>query len=127
MRAISTMHYNSNIQACITGSWDCTVRIWDPRASVASSNATDSKGGAQSVHRQPSTVYTMDSIRNQLVVGTAGRHVLIWDLRQMHAPLEQRESSLRYQTRCIQCFPNGQGYILGSIEGNDMLIDTILL
>ncbi|TNN19698.1 Mitotic checkpoint protein isoform 2 [Schistosoma japonicum] len=116
LRAISTMHYNSNIQACITGSWDCTVRIWDPRASV-SSNATDSKGGAQSVHRQPNTVYTMDSIRNQLVVGTAGRHVLIWDLRQMHAPVEQRESSLRYQTRCIQCFPNGQGYILGSIEG----------
>ncbi|CAH8830855.1 unnamed protein product [Trichobilharzia szidati] len=114
-RAISTMHYNTCIQACITGSWDCSVRIWDPRAS--SSYAHDSKGGAQSYHRQPSTVYTMDSIRNQLVVGTANRHVLIWDLRQMHAPVEQRESSLRYQTRCIQCFPNGQGYILGSIEG----------
>ncbi|CAL8092106.1 unnamed protein product [Calicophoron daubneyi] len=119
VRAISVMHYNSTIQACITGSWDCTVRIWDPRASAANaaSNAADGKGGAQSVHRQPNTVYTMDSIRNQLVVGTAARHVLIWDLRQMHAPVEQRESSLRYQTRIIRCFPNGQGYILGSIEG----------
>ncbi|TPP63665.1 Mitotic checkpoint protein BUB3 [Fasciola gigantica] len=118
VRAISVMHYNTTIQACITGSWDCTVRIWDPRAASATAAAGNSdKGGAQSVHRQPNTVYTMDSIDNQLVVGTAGRHVLIWDLRQMHAPVEQRESSLRYQTRCIRCFPNGQGYILGSIEG----------
>ncbi|GAA55215.1 cell cycle arrest protein BUB3 [Clonorchis sinensis] len=116
-RAISTMHYNPTIQACITGSWDCTVRMWDPRASSSSNNASGDKGGAMSVHRQPNTVYTMDSIRHNLVVGTAGRHVLIWDLRQMHAPVEQRESSLRYQTRCIRCFPNGQGYILGSIEG----------
>lgn len=117
LRAISVMHYNPTIQACITGSWDCTVRIWDPRIPAAGNMNSDSKGGAQSLHRQPSTVYTLDSINHQLVVGTAGRHVLIWDLRQMHAPVEQRESSLKYQTRCIRCFPNGQGYILGSIEG----------
>ncbi|CAH8571901.1 unnamed protein product [Dicrocoelium dendriticum] len=118
-RAISCMQYNSTILACITGSWDCTVRLWDPRAtpSDVGSKGADGKGGAVSVHRQPNTVYTLDSIRHNLVVGTAGRHVLIWDLRQMHAPVEQRESSLRYQTRCIRCFPNGQGYILGSIEG----------
>ncbi|KAF8562120.1 hypothetical protein P879_08872 [Paragonimus westermani] len=119
-RAISVMHYNTTIQALITGSWDRTVRLWDPRVSSGAGTQQangDAKGGALSVHRQPDTVYTMDSIKHQLVVGTAGRHVLLWDLRQMHAPVEQRESSLRYQTRIIRCFPNGQGYILGSIEG----------
>ncbi len=32
-------------------------------------------------------------------------------------PMENRESNLKYQTRCIRCFPNKQGYVLSSIEG----------
>lgn len=32
-------------------------------------------------------------------------------------PEQTRESSLKYQTRCIRCYPNGTGYALGSIEG----------
>jgi hypothetical protein len=32
-------------------------------------------------------------------------------------PIENRESNLKYQTRCIRCFPNKQGYVLSSIEG----------
>lgn len=30
---------------------------------------------------------------------------------------QRRESSLKYQTRCIRCFPNKVGYVLSSIEG----------
>ena len=30
---------------------------------------------------------------------------------------QKRESSLKYQTRCLSCFPNKQGYVLSSIEG----------
>jgi cell cycle arrest protein BUB3 len=30
---------------------------------------------------------------------------------------QKRESSLKYQTRCLACFPNKQGYVLSSIEG----------
>jgi len=29
----------------------------------------------------------------------------------------QRESSLKFQTRCIRTYPNGEGYALSSIEG----------
>lgn len=32
-------------------------------------------------------------------------------------PDENRESPLRHQTRCIRCFPDGQGYGISSIEG----------
>lgn len=32
-------------------------------------------------------------------------------------PEQARESSLKYQTRCIRCYPNGTGYALSSIEG----------
>ncbi len=30
---------------------------------------------------------------------------------------QQRESSLKYQTRCISTYPDGRGYALGSVEG----------
>jgi cell cycle arrest protein BUB3 len=54
---------------------------------------------------------------DKMVVGTAGRKVLLWDLRNMGIVQQRRESSLKYQTRAIRCFPNRQGYVLSSIEG----------
>jgi hypothetical protein len=62
-------------------------------------------------------VYTVGVSGNQLVVGTALRKVLVWDLRNMGYVQQKRESSLKYQTRCIRTFPNKQGYVLSSIEG----------
>ncbi len=58
------------------------------------------------------------------MVGTALRKVSIWDLRKFSSqtPIENRESNLKYQTRCIRCFPNRQGYVLSSIEGIDRLL-----
>ena len=65
----------------------------------------------------PRQVYTMSLCGDKLVVGTAGRRVLVWDLRNMGYVQQRRESSLKYQTRCIRCFPNKDGYVLSSIEG----------
>ena len=81
----------------------------------------------------------MDTHGLRLVVGTAGRQVHIYDIRNMNEPLQKRESSLKFQTRAIRCFPNGEGmhlfvavsvtlsrgstlpfhlgYVLSSIEG----------
>ena len=52
-------------------------------------------------------VFTMSLCGERLVVGTAGRRVYIWDLRNMGF-VQKRESSLKFQTRCIRCFPNKQ-------------------
>ena len=30
---------------------------------------------------------------------------------------QKRDSNLKYQTRCINCFPNGIGFVVSSIEG----------
>ena len=30
---------------------------------------------------------------------------------------QQRESSLKFQTRCVSCDPAGRGYAVGSVEG----------
>ncbi len=32
-------------------------------------------------------------------------------------PEQERESSLRYQTRCLRCYPDATGYAMGSVEG----------
>lgn len=58
----------------------------------------------------------------RLVVGTAGRRVYIWDLRNM-GYVQKRESSLKFQTRCIRCFPNKQVCYL---KKNTKLIFKIL-
>ena len=62
-------------------------------------------------------VYTMSLCGNKLIVGTAGRRVLVWDLHNTGFVQQRRESSLKYQTRCIRAFPDKQGYVLSSIEG----------
>eukprot|EP00048_Salpingoeca_helianthica_P015840 m.228899 g.228899 ORF g.228899 m.228899 type:complete len:327 (+) comp17620_c0_seq1:1343-2323(+) len=90
----------------VSGSWDKTIRLWDPRTRAATGE-----------HAQADKVYTMALSDNRLVVGMAGRHVWIWDLRNMAGPEQRRESSLKYQTRCIRAFPDKQGYVVTSIEG----------
>jgi cell cycle arrest protein BUB3 len=87
----------------ITGSWDKTVKCWDPRG-VSGPEHT-----LVGTYAQPERVYSLSLVGNRLVVATAGRHVNIYDLRNMSQPEQKRDSSLKYQTRCVRCFPNGTG------------------
>ncbi|XP_064451472.1 mitotic checkpoint protein BUB3 isoform X1 [Mirounga angustirostris] len=103
---IRCVEYCPEVNVMVTGSWDQTVKLWDPR--------TPCNAGTFS---QPEKVYTLSVSGDRLIVGTAGRRVLVWDLRNMGYVQQRRESSLKYQTRCIRAFPNKQGYVLSSIEG----------
>jgi len=105
--AISTMNYSREISALITGSWDRTVRFWDPRSSNAQ----------QAVHNLPERVYQMDLVNHTLVVGMASRLFSIYDIRKMDAPTQTRESSLKFMTRALACMVDGQGYATASVEG----------
>ncbi|XP_015786893.1 mitotic checkpoint protein BUB3 [Tetranychus urticae] len=104
--AIRCVEYAPEINVVITGGWDACIKLWDPRAPAPSGSFA-----------QPEKIYTMNICGETLVVGTAGRRVLVWDLRNMSYVQQRRESSLKYQTRYIKCFPNKQGYVLSSIEG----------
>ncbi|PRW58435.1 mitotic checkpoint [Chlorella sorokiniana] len=94
-----------------TAGWDSTLRLWDPRAAP----------GAGQVARLslPGKAYSMSASGQRLVVGCSGRHVDIYDLRTLESgqPEQRRESSLKFQTRCVRCFADGAGYALGSVEG----------
>lgn len=70
-----------------------------------------------STHAQDNKVYTLAVCGERLIVGTANRKVLIWDLRNMAYVLQKRDSSLKFQTRAIRAFPDQTGYVLSSIEG----------
>ena len=85
----------------ITGSWDKTLKCWDPRG------ASGQEKTLVGTYSQPERVYSMSLVGHRLVVATAGRHINVYDLRKMSQPEQWRESSLKYQTRCVCCYPNG--------------------
>eukprot|EP00877_Chromochloris_zofingiensis_P007716 jgi/Chrzof1/3198/Cz12g15160.t1 len=95
----------------VSASWDQTMKLWDTRLPSHQCNVATVP--------LPGKAYTMSTSGNKLVVGTSGRHVWIFDVKQLAsgAVEQKRESSLKYQTRCIHCYPDGRGYALGSVEG----------
>jgi len=90
----------------MTASWDKTIRYWDGR--------TPSPALSVSL---PERVYCADVRDHLAVVGTADRHVLIYNLNNPQQPYRSLESPLKFQSRCVRCFPDKTGFALGSIEG----------
>lgn len=96
----------TNTPVVVSGSWDKTLRYWDTRTPNPIATI-----------QLPERVYTMDSSQKLLVVGTAERHVCIIDLNNPQQIRKTVTSPLKWQTRSITCYPQGNGYALGSIEG----------
>ncbi|KAJ7418352.1 Mitotic checkpoint protein BUB3 [Willisornis vidua] len=111
---ISSVKFSPNTsQFLLVSSWDTTVRLYDVPANTMRLKYQHSGAVLDCAFY----VYTLSVSGDRLIVGTAGRRVLVWDLRNMGYVQQRRESSLKYQTRCIRAFPNKQGYVLSSIEG----------
>mmetsp|Transcript_1569 Transcript_1569/g.2511 ORF Transcript_1569/g.2511 Transcript_1569/m.2511 type:complete len:326 (+) Transcript_1569:91-1068(+) len=106
---VSCMQYDPHHNFLVTGSWDSTATVWDPRQ-------TDS-AHCTAVLNLPGKAYSLSLTSTRIVVATSERHIVVYDSRNLSAPEQVRESPLRYQTRKVSCFPNGEGFALGSIEG----------
>ncbi|KAK2403939.1 Transducin/WD40 repeat superfamily protein [Trifolium repens] len=89
-----------------TGSWDKTVKYWDTRL-------------ANPVHTQqlPDRCYAMSVRHPLMVVGTADRNLIVFDLKNPQTEYKRIVSPLKQQTRCLAAFPDQQGFLVGSIEG----------
>jgi len=89
-----------------TGSWDKTIKYWDLRSPnpVAKIDL-------------PERCYTMDIAYPLMVVGTAERHLLMYNLTNPTTVYRQIVSPLKWQTRVVACFPGANGFAVGSIEG----------
>jgi len=96
----------SNAQMIVTGSWDKTIKYWDLRSSTAVATV-------QCQER----VYTLDVKKNLLVVGTADRYINVINLNEPTKFYKTLQSPLKWQTRVVSCFPEANGFAVGSIEG----------
>ncbi|KAK2079795.1 Poly(A)+ RNA export protein rae1 [Prototheca wickerhamii] len=90
----------------VTGSWDKTLKYWDLR----SPNPVHT-------HQLPERCYGLSSSGNIMVAATAERHIQIFNLANPQTPWKTEMSPLKFQTRCVACFPDAKGYLLGSVEG----------
>ncbi|GAA6038993.1 hypothetical protein JCM8097_000145 [Rhodosporidiobolus ruineniae] len=89
-----------------TGSWDKTLRYWDMRSSTPVAQV-----------QLPERCYSMDSRSSLLVVGTAERHIQIFNLNNPTVPYKAITSPLRHQLRAVSGFPDATGFALSSVEG----------
>jgi cell cycle arrest protein BUB3 len=51
----------------------------------------------------------MDIHDNTLLVGMANRLNYVYDIRKLDEPIQRRDSSLKFMTRCIKLTPLGDG------------------
>ena len=89
----------------ISSSWDSSISFNDIR-----DNNTDTID-------LPNKCYDFDTSNNLLVTALSDRQLAIFDLRNLKRPLQLRESSLKFMTTSVACFPNDLGFVTSSIEG----------
>jgi cell cycle arrest protein BUB3 len=106
---VRCVEWSDELGCVITGSWDSTVRLFDPR-----------KPGAEAVKMSaPNKVYSMAHFpgSGMVIAATAERQLAFFDIRGGGKLQKTRESTLKHQTRAIRGMIDESGYILGSIEG----------
>ncbi|KAL4268809.1 WD40/YVTN repeat-like-containing domain superfamily protein [Pleurotus pulmonarius] len=91
-----------------TGSWDKTIKYWDLRTPNPVATV-----------QLPERCYTMDVQYPLMVVGTAERHIQIFNLTNPTTPYKTTISPLKWQTRVVSCFTAAasSGFAVGSVEG----------
>ena len=102
---IKNIIWCKDYQMLITGSWDKTVKFWSPGDPTPKLSLD-----------LPDRCYTMDMAGKYLVCGCAERKIRIFDV-STQSVVKDELSPLKYQTRCVSVFPEGDGYAIGSIEG----------
>lgn len=98
--------YIRSSKLVVSGGWDRKLKFWDQRQPQPAG-----------VFELPERVYSLDVRDNLLVVATAGRHIIAYDCSGQPREHSRRESPLKYQSRCVSCFPDSTGFAVGSIEG----------
>ncbi|ELW67319.1 Mitotic checkpoint protein BUB3 [Tupaia chinensis] len=129
---ISSVKFHLNtFQSLLVSSWDTSVQLYDVLANSMQLkyqhtgavldcvfyDATHARSGG--LDHQPK-MHDLNTDQENLVrTHDALSDVLntVQKLTNMGYVQQRRESSLKYQTRCIRAFPNKQGYVLSSIEG----------
>lgn len=105
---IRSIHFVPALSCVFTGSWDKTIKCWDVRQPTPTASV-----------QLPERCYSMDVAHPLMVVATAERKLCVYDLSNANwqRPYRVEDSPLKHQTRCVRCFPDREGFAIGSIEG----------
>lgn len=98
-----------DLNLVVSGGWDKALHLWSAQQPAPVLTL-----------QLPERVYAMDVKFPILVVGTADRHLLVYNLQDIQrnpAPTKAGFTQLKMQTRSLAVFPDRGGYIVGSIEG----------
>lgn len=94
----------------LSGGWDGVLNIWDIRTPQP-----------VMTYNLQKKIYTMSLTHPLLVVGCESRIITYFNLNKLNSgtfvPECMFDSHLKFQTRSIATFPEGNGYAIGSIEG----------
>ena len=71
----------------------------------------------RAVLQLPERAYCVDVRYPLMVICTAERKIVVVNLTNPQTIYATLNSPLKYQSRCVACFPDQQGFCLGSIEG----------
>lgn len=103
---VKSVGFIASSNLVVSGGWDNKLKFWDARQ-------PNPVGELQ----LPERCYDLDIRGNLMAVATAGRHVLLYDVQGQPREHARKESPLKFQSRCISCFPDMTGFAVGSIEG----------
>lgn len=90
----------------VSGGWDAKLKFWDLRSPTPAGTLD-----------MPDKVHAMDVCNNLLVVATANRTIISYDVSGQPREHSRKESPLKFQTRSLAAFPDCTGFAVGSIEG----------
>ena len=93
--AVRCVEHNPATGLVVSAGWDATLRLWEPRA-------PDGPGRSVGTLPLPGKAFSTSTSGTRLVVATAARRIQVYDLRALRpgaAPLQQRESPLKFQAR----------------------------
>jgi mRNA export factor len=101
----------SQINCVVSAGWDGRLCFWDPRSPNQPALFFD----------LGKKVYSMSHFYPLLVIGMQDRVCTYLNLNEIgqpgFGPKVKFESHLKYQTRSVAVFPEGNGYGISSIEG----------
>jgi mRNA export factor len=103
---IKSVGFLSSTNLIVSGGWDNLLKFWDAR-----------QPNPVGTLALPERCYDLDVQDGLMVVATAGRHIISYNVQGQPVEHERKESPLKFQSRCIAAFPDATGYAVGSIEG----------
>ena len=137
--AVSHMCYVAPYNCLVTGSWDKKLLFWNlttptpirefdlgERCYALSYRDATPKGGKHILvvataetpaAAKPTTGYAYSFPSTTTSTNDRERMVFIFDMANPMGQPVRRASPLNYQTRCLEVFHDGRGYLIGSIEG----------